>query len=143
MICSLLAVAIMVVVGCGAPDTSDRPATTAAGGTVTYNGAPVEGASVTFVAEKGGKGAVGKTDAAGKFTLMTFEPGDGAVAGKYGVMVMKRTEQPEEEVEDPQAPAAPPVEDLLPKKYGNATTSGLTAEVTEAGKNQFTFELAD
>jgi hypothetical protein len=143
MICSLLAVAILVVVGCGGKDVGDRPTTMAAGGTVTYKGAPVEGASVTFSPEGGGKAAVGKTDAQGAFTLMTFEPGDGAVAGKYTIIITKRTEQPEEENENSEAPAAPPVKDLLPTKYGNPNTSKLTAEVTEGGENQFTFELTD
>ena len=88
--------------------------------------------------------AIGKTDSNGNFKLMTFEAGDGAVAGKYTVTVTKQTEVPEVETEDSMAEttsAAP--KDLLPTKYGVAATSGLTAEVTEGGDNQFTFELTD
>ena len=32
---------------------------------------------------------------------------------------------------------------LVPKKYENSETSKLTAEVTDGGANDFTFDLAD
>ena len=144
MYLSLLALAVAIA-GCGGPaDTGNRPATIAAGGTVTYNGEAVDGATVTFAPDGPGKAAIGKTDSNGNFKLMTFEAGDGAVTGKYLVTVVKQTEVAETESEDSMAEstsAAP--EDLLPTKYGVATTSGLTAEVTEGGENQFTFELTD
>lgn len=139
-----LLVCVAMVVGCGpAADTSGRPATVPAGGTVTYKGEAVAGASVTLVPEQGGKAAVGKTDANGKFSLMTFDPDDGAVPGTYKVTIVKRTEAPEEVSEDSEGTSAPPAEDLLPTKYGSATESGLTAEVTDGGENQFAFDLMD
>ena len=66
-----------VVLGCGVshPDTHEVT------GEVTYNGQPVDGANVVFTLD--GPLASGVTDAAGKFTLRTFEDGDGAVAGTH------------------------------------------------------------
>lgn len=139
-----LLVCVAMVTGCGPKaDTSGRPATVPAGGTVTYNGAAVADASVTLVPEQDGKAAVAKTDANGKFSLMTFEPEDGAVPGTYKVTIVKRTEAPEEVSEDSEGASAPPPEDLLPTKYGSASESELTAEVTDGGENQFTFDLTD
>ena len=141
---SCLVAAIVVVAGCQpAADTSGRPATVEAGGTVTYNGEPVDGASIVFAPTAGGKAAVGTTDASGNFKLMTFDPEDGAVPGTYSVTVVKRTAVPDEVSEDSEGPSAPPPEDLLPKRYGSASESGLTAEVTDGGENQFKFELTD
>lgn len=63
-------------------------------GTVTYAGAALEGATVTFVnADPDGRSASGVTDAQGKFKLITLvTPGrqqDGAVAGDYVATVVK------------------------------------------------------
>jgi hypothetical protein len=146
-------VGALLMAGCGGPAADpNRPQTVAVSGTVTYKGSPVEGATVTFLSDsREGKGAVGKTDASGRFTLMTFAPGDGAVPGTYKVTVRKTETQggvvSEEEankyLERGQNPPAPTVKDLLPEKYNSPQTSGLTAEVAQGGENDFKFELTD
>ncbi len=142
----------LIVAGCAGPaGDPNRPKTVPVSGTVTYNGDPVEGATVTFMTDSAeGKGAVGRTDASGHFTLMTFEPGDGAVPGNYKVTVTKTKtegtlseEEANKYLERGENPPAPAVTDLLPEKYKSPETSGLTAEVTEGGENNFTFELTD
>jgi len=135
-----------IVVGCsGGPAANpNRPATVAVSGTVTYNGQPVDGATVAFLPQKpDGTGASGLTDAAGKFTLTAFEPGDGAVPGSYLVTVTKTEAQGGGEVQENSeaTPTAP--KSLLPEKYGNPQVSGLTAEVKEGEKTEFVFELKD
>jgi hypothetical protein len=58
-------------------------------GLITYDGKPVEAATVAFVPEGEGRAASGMTDADGKFQLTTLKPGDGARPGRYKVTVSK------------------------------------------------------
>jgi len=143
---------VPLLVGCGG-DTggADRPETVPVTGSVTYNGQPVEGATVTFVAGASeGRGALGTTDASGKFQLTTFEAGDGAIPGSYKVTVAKTTgdsgpmTQEDGVVVPPTGgPPTTEVKDELPVKYKDASTSGLTADVQEGQDNEFTFDLTD
>lgn len=134
-----------IILGCSSPaDTSNRPATVPVTGTVTYNGSPLEGATVAFLPKKpGDPGASGRTDASGKFSLTAFEPGDGAVPGSYLVTVTKTEAQGGGEAQDDsEAPVTAP-KSLIPEKYNNPQGSGLTADVKEGDPNEFTFELKD
>ena len=84
--------ALLSCCGCGKPG-SDLPTVTVTG-TVKLNGAPLEGATVTFASsDPEGKPANGITDAQGKFRLQTYLGGttqaDGALPGQYIVMVTK------------------------------------------------------
>jgi len=147
-------VCVFVVVGCGESGDGDRADRVAVTGTVTYNGTPVEGATVAFVPQGADTaGATGRTDASGRYELTTFEPGDGAVPGSYKVKIAKTVVAgvPQGDVEvdldasgaEDEAPEAAEVEQSLPDKYQNEETSGLTAEVTADGDNEFSFELTD
>lgn len=126
-------------------------------GTVTFNGAAVEGATVSYVPEEEttGKGASGVTDAAGKYTLSTFANGDGAVPGRYQVTVVKVEQStaaaPQGAVvkgeydadyvpPDIDAPPPAPPKKLLPEKYGDYTRSGISQEVVE-GENSHEIKL--
>ena len=151
----LVCVAVMVALTGCAP-TNDVGAAKVTGA-VTYNGNPVEGATVSFVPSgEGGKMAAGTTDAQGKFTLTTVQAGDGAVPGAYQVAISKVEGsassgeiQTEEEARAAAMPGSPgPVavkeaKDLLPAIYKDSAKSGLTAEVTDSGPNNFTFDLTD
>lgn len=57
-------------------------------GTVTYDGTPVDGATVVFMTESGSKSATGRTDDAGNFSLQ-YNNGPGIPAGTYKVMVTR------------------------------------------------------
>jgi hypothetical protein len=99
-------------------------------------GEPVSGAVVTFVVRlPEGEGreftAVGMTDGTGHFGLTTFRPGDGAVAGAHAIMIEKTTFKDGA------------FRNALPQKYARRGTSGLTADVTEKGPNEFVFTLDD
>jgi hypothetical protein len=153
---------LLGVSGCGGdPHLADRPQTAPVTGQVTYNGNPVEGATVTFrpagagvpgaLGSGDGQGAVGQTDSNGRFQLTTFSPNDGAVPGQYQVSIRKldKAEQPEVfDEDDPRydpdvgtEETAPP-KHLLPEKYANPQTSGLTETVSD-GENEFQFDLTD
>lgn len=146
----LLVFALVLFVGC-AESKPDRPKTYPVSGTVTYKGEPVAGANLNFRLADGKSFAMARTDASGKYELMTFEAGDGALPGEYkvGITQYETTAttgpgmddaaygSPEEEAGD----AVPP-KNLLPQKYANPEASELTASVTE-GPNTVNFELTD
>lgn len=139
-----------MLVGCG----PDLPGTVPVTGTVTLDGAPVEGATVNFLSAAG-LAASGKTDAAGKFSLKTTvgsQSAEGATLGRHQVAIVK-TESDGQAMDDPKKmmedmannPAVTSdfkVKNLIPAKYNNPTMSQLTADVTEGGANDFTFPLA-
>ena len=141
----------LVFIGCGPAADPNRETTVPVTGTVTYSGEPVEGAMVTFVTGAAeGRGAFGTTDASGKFSLMTYVAGDGAVPGSYRVKISKTVMEgapSEEEIKQyDEKGAEPPFgqeKDMLPAKYKNEAESGLTAEVKEGAENNFPFELTD
>ncbi|MCC6510820.1 MAG: carboxypeptidase regulatory-like domain-containing protein [Pirellulaceae bacterium] len=152
----LLLVPLLVIAGCGGG--AERPVS--AGGKVSFKGKPVEGALVTFMAKGDGRSATAKTEADGTFKLTTVTPNDGALPGEYTVTIAKveMKNQPQGGVVDinsgdpgaaySQAMSASASnqmhklqKDLLPGKYGNAATSGLTQKVTKGEENNFTFDL--
>lgn len=128
-----------VIAGCGG-GPSDTPETVAAGGTVTVAGQPMPGLSVAFIPQNG-KLATGETDEQGNFTLTTNEPDDGAVVGTYTVAINRIQENVTEAMpgmEGYQKPEPPP----FAGKYTDASTSGLTATVTDdPAANDFKFDL--
>lgn len=116
--------------------------------TVMYKGAPVEGASITFVNQDGPPPANGLTDAQGKAKLRSYVDGDGATVGTHKVMIAKdeavggQSVSTDDPKYDPYAKPAT-IKHHLPEKYGNIVTSGLTAEVKADGPNEITFDLKD
>lgn len=134
-----LMVSLLVLVGCGKPEGEKTFQVT---GTVTYQGNPVEGASVGFIPEKG-RPAVGKTDAAGRFELSTFSPRDGAIAGSHKVVIGPApSDQPEPMPGEP-GYKEPEVKPQFPVRYSEAATTPLRVEVTPGKTNQFSFEMTD
>lgn len=87
----LVLAACCVLPGCS---HSDRPATFPVHGKVTYQGRPVAGATVAFLAPGAPRSAVGTTDQEGSFRLTTFETDDGAIAGTHVITVIKTNGQP-------------------------------------------------
>lgn len=118
-------------------------------GTVTFQGKPLEGASVAFSPIDMGRAASGKTDATGRFQLTSLKADDGAMPGKYNVSVSKveveNAMTADEAMKWFKEHSGPPpggnIKNALPDKYKDVKTSGLTAEVTEGGANDFTFSL--
>lgn len=130
--------------GCGG---GSEPGVNPVSGRVTYKGEPVTTGDVYFSPEgASARGAQGKLDSSGNYSLGTFTAKDGAYAGTYKVSIVSRGPDkpvPKKMVgkmleEDMQGTGDP----LIPKKYFNAETSGLAAEVT-SGSNTFNFDLTD
>ena len=149
----LLPLAALLFGGCGPSLPPGARPTKPTKVTVNYKGAPVEGATVTFVNQVGDAAAAyGRTDPQGVAKMSTRFGAvevDGAVLGQHKVMVEK-TESvggaPAVSQDSPDYnPNIPPAQTkyLLPQKFSNLGTSGLVAEVTDAGPNEFTFDLKD
>lgn len=77
----LFAITAGLVSGCG-----DK--LTPVNGTVTYDGTPLDGATIVFMNESGSKQATGRSDENGKFSL-DYNNGPGVPAGTYKVMVTR------------------------------------------------------
>lgn len=147
-----------VIAGCSAG--VDRPETAPVSGTVVYKGQPVEGATVSFMADGAPRAASGVTDADGKFQLSTFELNDGALIGEHVVTISKQeagatapqSTDPTAALNDPSALVEMQLsttsqkggpKSLLPQKYANPNTSPLKEKVTAEGPNSFVFTLTD
>lgn len=116
---------------------------------VNLDGEPVEGATVTFTPQSGGRSAVGRTDATGTAKMGTSDTGDGVLPGVYAVAVLKSEVDPSSVVSDPQAyydkhhraPPPPKQTYLIPEKFSKPKLSGLSATVELGKANEVYFEL--
>jgi hypothetical protein len=150
-----IATALLLLVGCGGPDTSHLPATVDASGVVLLDGTPLEGATVVLVPANSEHSGNGMTDAKGRFELKAFEAKDGVVPGDYMVQITKTVEikasdSAASEVEgsaEAAEHAAAGGSDVvgykndLPAKYENPATSGLDVTIPDTGVTDLKFEL--
>ena len=116
-------------------------------GVVTYNGEPLADATVKFIpTDATGSQSYGKTNEKGEYKLQTLlgAADAGTTPGEYKVTVDcvqsvptgKMVEENGQEIEEMD------VEYVLPQKFGNPETSGLTATVAP-GDNTINFDLTD
>ena len=134
---------LALLVGC---NTGSLSGTVPASGKVTYKGNPVEGAIVTFLPEGEGRPATATTVTGGTFSLTTVDSA-GAMPGKYKVTIDKvdfatggASSMEEASVGNAKEGQ---MKKLLPKKYADAGSTPLSAEVPSAGKKEFDFALVD
>jgi hypothetical protein len=141
--------------GCGEAGPTLYPA----GGTVTYKGEALDGATVTFSCDEANTVATGKTDAQGRFELSTYKRGEGAAAGKHTVTVSKvkvsaPSGPPTMEMSKDQKvmddimgggfpPELVPPESEIPEKYNDAARPILEFTVSAEASNDFKIELTD
>ena len=148
-------VALVVSVGCK-KNTGSRDGLVPAAGVVMYNGQPVADAEIEMrpVSEDQlNSVAVGRTDAEGKFTLMTDRPGDGAVPGKYKTVVKKTVETIDGMTRDEYAEkngkdavfdkSKLKTEYLVPEKYSDPINTPLEVEIPAKGDKNLTITLED
>lgn len=131
----------VLAAGCGRKVT--RPEVFPAGGLVTLDGKPLEGARLSFEHEAATYWAEGRTDASGRYALMTFSGTDGALPGNYFVAITKYEDPATVPEKIREVPNYVP-KNLLPARYATAKTSGLSATVEprrDAGANRFDFKL--
>lgn len=146
--------------GCAKSGGGSRDGLVKAEGVVMYQGAPVVEATIEMRPTDESITncvAVGRTDAEGKFSMMTDRPGDGAVPGQYRVVVKKQVEMidgvtREEYVKNKAADGAKDVqfdksklktENLLPAKYADPLNSPLTVDIPAKGDKNISITLED
>jgi hypothetical protein len=132
-LCVLL---IVGAFGCGGSASRPYPVS----GQVTYRKKPLAEAVVTFhpkTSQPPGHPLSATTDAQGRFKLTTKTPNDGASPGDYTVTVVLREKRRDgdEEVRNGR--------NLLPSKYSEPGTSGLTATVKPQDNVLEPFALTD
>lgn len=156
VIAATLFTATLLLSGCGSGLSKVE-------GVVKLDGAPVEGATVTFAAGEGGKTYTGLTDAQGNFSLIGSDGKPGALPGDYKITVVKTkgfagegkdmspgsddykkamADQMKGEMKKSGGgKGGPPgkgsggggIQSELPAKYAEANTSGFTAKVPTSG----------
>jgi len=140
---------MVTLVGSGCGKKSPFP-TVRTSGQVMYKGQPVADASVMLVPQEGQRAAVGKTDSEGRFVLTTHTPGDGAMPGKYKIVISKTAavspapeaaEMPDITKEHSTVkPAAPEI----PAKYSSPNTTPLECTIPQSGQHDLgVLELTD
>ena len=133
----LVAIAFM---GCDA-----GPKLVKAGGTVKYKDKPIPGADIIMMSDSSSSPSLARTDDQGRF-IVTTDGKPGALVGSYRVAITaarnKREVSPGEALAMTSEQIAANREDLVPIKYNNFESSGLTVTVSDdAAKNEFEFEL--
>jgi hypothetical protein len=147
----------VTLAGCsdGTVGSSSREKVYKVTGKVTMGGAPVANAFVTFAPSGKQPAATGRTDTEGKYTLTTYDPGDGAAAGDYTALVTKEGAAPaapgghDPKNTNPAAAGAPThaaqksaaTSGLLPTKYSAASSSDLKVTVKADGANDIALDL--
>jgi hypothetical protein len=144
---------VCMLVGCS-PGTETN--TLPVRGVVTYGDQPVAGAEVALIPRDSSPGvrpARGVSASDGTFTVKTyFSPrvdDPGAQAGDYTVTVSKveapsgMTMEEWGEAKYRKPDSVPPLQHLVPKKYGSVRTSDLFVTVADAVVNYFELELTD
>ena len=110
----LLIAAVGVVTGCG----DGRPRRVPVSGTVVIDGAPVPHGFITFIPSEG-RSASGQLDSEGRFTLTSYDPGDGTLPGPHRVTVLARESLSETKAKW-----------HAPDKYSKPDTSGIVVDIT-------------
>jgi len=133
-----IAIALAGLAGC------DRgPQLVPASGKLTLRSKPVPNADIVFVPDAGGAPVIGRTGESGEFTLNTNGE-EGAYVGTYKVAVtavkLKKEVSETEALSMTNEQIAANHVAVVPVKYNNTISSGLTATVTEDPASN-TFEL--
>ncbi len=126
---------LLLFTGCG--PASDGPRLVPVSGTVTLDGKPLSGATVTFIptGETRGTDASGRTDGSGKYSLTTPKGQAGTAAGTYKVTISRLLLPDGSEYRpDPSvAPIDSPARESLPAHYSELERTRLEARVPEEG----------
>lgn len=137
-ITGLFTLVAAITAGCG----ESGPPMAETTGTVTYNGAPLEDASIVFVPDAGPP-STGRTDTEGRFTLNTRgKPGAVVGTGKVAIKAVEQLIEFKSEADMSSEDIANMSQSLIPEKYGHVMTSGLTQEVRADETNDWNFDLS-
>ncbi len=131
----LVALLGIVVLGCNQTEHAGA----AGRGTVTYNSQPLTEGMVFFNPVGRGATSRGMLTSDGKFELMTGASMQGVGPGEYVVTIESWIVQPGDA--DATGKERPRGVSRIPRNYTEIDKSEFKATITEAGPNEFTFEL--
>lgn len=140
----LFCVLLLISVGCGGGP--DRSSTAPVSGTVTLDGEPLASGTITFETT-GSRPASGVIKDGEILNVMTYEPNDGAPVGTHQVSITATETAKSAVVANPgETTDFDPNymgggNSLIPTKYNNPSTSGLTADIQSGTENALQFDL--
>jgi hypothetical protein len=123
---ALLWLALAALTGCS---DGRLPTYPVAGRVVFPDGSPIHVGTVELKSREHSIQARGEIDTDGRFVLTTYEPGDGAVAGKHDCVVVQMVMV--EEI----ANFRPSTEGVVHPRFGSYATSGLVVQVSSEENN--------
>jgi len=127
---------VLCVVASGCGNRPNLPPTARVSGTVTLDGQPLPRGTVQFVPDTAqgtaGPSGVGCIDEEGRFEISTAGV-QGAIVGHHKISVTAEAEYDQTQISMGRS--------LIPRRYNNPDSSGLTAEVEENEKNEIVLEL--
>ncbi len=136
-VCGLVApVMLITMIGCNGSNATGRELPGRIKGVVTYKGAPVKNAAISFVgiSEQGAFGGPLAEDG-------TYQVPEAAV-GDFQIAILPISPQTTMTMNPEGKIAAPPERNDIPKKYRDTKTSGLTLNVID-GDNEFSVDMVD
>jgi hypothetical protein len=134
--CAAIAITLSLSVlaatpGCGG---SGEEGTVPAAGIVKFKGKPLEKGTIQFVPATG-RSAHGNVED-GKFTLTTYNEGDGAIPGKHQVGIVAT-----KEVAAKKKGAEPESVLILPKNFASPGTSNIEVDIPATGKKDIEINI--
>lgn len=144
--CVVALTAFLVMAGCTGKDRwqAGRPPVVESGGVITHDGQPLGDAVITLLPVAGSHSPYARSDADGRFTLTTFDPNDGAVAGDYKVTVTCIVVEHEPNPKDPEH--LPPLHhaeySLIPEDCADLAKTPLTITIPADGSKELVLALS-
>lgn len=144
----LIMMAVMMGLVTGCTQKEYAPVT----GVVTFDGKPVANANIAFDPDNDGPMSVGTTTPEGAFSLSVARERDkpGAKVGSHRVTITAFEEPSSSQNSDPAlgslamaTESEAGVTNLLPDRYADFGTSGLTFDVSASGENFAEFKLVE
>jgi hypothetical protein len=129
--CSFVASLLLVALAC--PGCNSKSGTAQVRGTVELDGKPLASGAIATIPQSG-RGAKATIEN-GQFVLGTFAENDGALLGTHQVAVVVYEKSTGVGAE------AAAGKLLIPERYTNPQTSGLTIDVTASGPNEPVLKL--
>lgn len=139
-----LSFVVLLCSGCGGGSDNEVPSLVEVSGTVTLDGAPLNGATVIFSPQPGtsGTGAMGVTDGSGTYSLKHKSSNPGIEPGKYYVTFSKWAMPDGSPIPEGKTAADVEAKEVIPEKFRTVTELGPKniAEV-KANGDTFNFDL--
>jgi len=152
LLCTVAGLLVSILTGCGGGSSTEVPELVPVSGTVTLGDKPIAGVVVAFIPitnlenpddKTPGTGAIGVTDAAGKYTLKHRSGQPGVQPGMYSVTFSKVALPDGSPIPEGKIPGEVGAVELIPKRYTvlDSRPHGLNQVVVKKEGGTFDFKL--